>query len=371
MITDREHASEPAWTGRIIQKLLPESGRPQPPAPGSKLAFGSVTTPHMLSCIFDPKTGWGDATIKPFEPLSLYPDSVAFHYGQQIFEGLKAFRGPGDGVWLFRPDMNAQRFFRSALRLGMQPVPVEMFLKCVESLVHVDRDWVPTEPGSLYIRPFLIPLDRGVSLRAGESYLFNIILCPVNAYYSNPDGVTVAIERKLVRAVPGGVGEAKCGGNYAASLLPMSRARQAGAEQILWLDGFQHEYVEEVGAMNIMFVYGDAVVTPSLTGSILPGVTRASVLDLGPELGLTIKEDRIPVSTVLRDIRSGQLTECFGCGTAAVVSPVAALLDGNERYDLASVGEHSVAQRIRQHLVGLQYGRVPDLRGWRREIRGA
>lgn len=368
MITDKEPVSAPSWSGQIVQKLLPESSRTLPPAPGSELAFGTVVTPHMLSCVFDPNSGWGDATIKPFEPLSLYPDSIAFHYGQQIFEGLKAYRGEGGKVWLFRPDMNAKRFYQSAVRLGMKPVPVDMFLQCVEALVDVDRDWVQPDPGSLYIRPFLIPLDRGVSLRAGESYLFNVILCPVNAYYSNPDGVTVAIERRLVRAVPGGVGEAKCGGNYAASLLPMARARQAGAEQILWLDGVQHEYVEEVGAMNIMFAFGNEVVTPRLTGSILPGVTRSSILELGPDLGLTVREERISISSVIDGIRSGQLTECFGCGTAAVVSPVAALLDGDQKFELPRLGESSVAQRIRRHLVSLQYGRVPDSRGWVREV---
>lgn len=368
MITDKEPVTDPSWSGRIVQKLLPESARKLPPAPGSKLAFGSVVTPHMLSCVFDPKTGWGDATIKPFEPLSLYPDSIAFHYGQQIFEGLKAYRGQDESVWLFRPDMNAKRFYRSAVRLGMKPVPVDMFLQCVQALVDVDRDWVQPEPGALYIRPFLIPLDRGVSLRAGESYLFNVILCPVNAYYSNPDGVMVAIERKLVRAVPGGVGEAKCGGNYAASLLPMARARQAGAEQILWLDGLRHEYVEEVGAMNIMFAFGNEVVTPRLTGSILPGVTRSSILELGSELGLSFREDLVSISSVLDGIRSGQLTECFGCGTAAVVSPVSALLDGDEKFELPQLGESSVAQRIRRHLVGIQYGRVPEQRGWRLEV---
>lgn len=362
-------ASSPAqWSGHIRHNLLPQAARPQPPTPQDAVAFGSQPTPHMLTARFSPDSGWQDPEIMPYAPLSMSPDSVAFHYGQQIFEGLKAYRGANHQIYLFRPDMNARRFFRSAERLAMAPVPEDMFLACVRALVATEADWVLPPPWSLYIRPFLIPLDRGVSLRAARNYLFVIIVTPVSAYYANPDGVVVTIERNLVRAAPGGVGEAKCGGNYAASLLPLAQARASGAEQVLWLDALEHQYVEEVGAMNIMFVYGKHIVTPKLVGSILPGVTRDSVLKLAPRLGYTIEEARIPIAQVLADIRSGTMTECFGCGTAAVISPISAMIDGDARYTFAPVHGPGVAHHLKQALSDIQLGLCDDPFGWRQAV---
>jgi branched-chain amino acid aminotransferase len=319
----------------------------------------------MLTARFHPDQGWSDAEIVPFGPLSFSPDSMVFHYGQQIFEGLKAYRAKGGQIYLFRPEMNAGRFFRSAERLAMAPVPVGMFLECIKALVAVESDWVLPHPWSLYIRPFLVPLDRGVSLRASKTYLFVIMVSPVSTYYSNPDGVAVLIERSLVRAAPGGVGEAKCGGNYAASLLPMARAKSSGAEQVLWLDAHEHVYVEEVGAMNIMFVYGKHIVTPRLTGSILPGVTRDSILKLAPTLGFTIEEQRVPLARVLEDLASGAITECFGCGTAAVISPVHHFIDGDSIHVVQPPPREGVASQLKAAIMGIQNGTVPDSFGWR------
>lgn len=363
-------AHSPEWTKKIEHRLLPKASRPKGPAFGDQVSFGSVTGAHMLTSRYEPKTGWQDAVIEPFAPISLYPDAVAFHYGQQVFEGLKAYRGGDGGVFLFRPDMNARRLYRSAERLAMAPVPEEMFLECVRELVKVEADLVLPAPWSLYIRPFLIPLDRGVSMRASQSYLFTVIVSPVNAYYSNPSGIAVLIERSLVRAAPGGVGEAKCGGNYAASLLPMARARKLGAEQVLWLDAAEHLYVEEVGAMNIMFAYGKHIVTPKLTGSILPGITRDSIMKIAPQLGLTIEERRIPLSQVLADLKSGAITECFGCGTAAVVSRVNSFIDGETSHAAPAAPRlnDSVAATLQSALIGIQSGAAPDPFGWRIRI---
>jgi branched-chain amino acid aminotransferase len=364
-VAGQAHSQE--WTNKIQHKLIPQESRPKAPGQGDQVSFGSVTGAHMLTSRYEPKTGWQDAIIEPYGPLNLFPDAVAFHYGQQVFEGLKAYRGNDGGIYLFRPEMNARRLHRSAERLAMVPVPEAMFLECVRDLVKVEADFVLPAPWSLYIRPFLIPLDRGVSMRASQNYLFTVIVSPVNAYYSNPDGIAVLIERSLVRAAPGGVGEAKCGGNYAASLLPMARARKLGAEQVLWLDAAEHLYVEEVGAMNIMFAYGKHIVTPKLTGSILPGITRDSILKIAPQLGLTIEERRISLSQVLADLQSGAITECFGCGTAAVVSRVNSFIDGETIHAAPAAPSlnDSVAATLKSALMGIQNGADPDPFGWR------
>jgi branched-chain amino acid aminotransferase len=356
------------WPQSIKHELVPASQRKQPPKSGDDVAFGTVQTTHMLTADFTPESGWQEPQIRPYAPLTFSPDSLVFHYGQQIFEGLKAYRRGDGGISLFRPDMNARRFYRSAQRLAMAPVPEDMFLACVKELVKVESEWVLPQPWSLYIRPFLIPTDRGVSLRASRNYRFVVIASPVSAYYSSPYGVAVMVERQLVRAAPGGVGEAKCGGNYAASLLPLARARAVGAEQVLWLDAHEHRYVEEVGAMNIMFVYGKHIVTPKLVGSILPGVTRDSVIRLAPELGYTIEESRISLDQVFADLAAGRLTECFGCGTAAVISPVQRLIDGDHHYDMPKPTAAGVANTLNETLRGIQSGAAPDPWGWRHNI---
>jgi branched-chain amino acid aminotransferase len=322
----------------------------------------------MLICDYIPqKGGWQTPEIIPYAQFELTPDSVVFHYGQEVFEGMKAYKSAEKSgeILLFRPEQNARRFANSALRLGMQPVPEDLFLRCVQDIVMVEQDWILPNPGSLYIRPTLIGTDTGVSYRASMGYRFFVIVSPAKNYYKRETGVSVFIEREHIRAVPGGCGEAKCGGNYAAALPALQRARAAGAEQVLWLDGLNRSYVEEVGAMNIMFVYGDVIKTPALTGSILPGITRSSIIQLARDLGYTLEETRLDISDVLNDVESGKITEVFGCGTAAVISPVIELVDGNKRFEINGSAIGKVSLHLKKTLIDLQFGRGPDQHGWR------
>ena len=245
----------------------------------------------------------------------------------------------------------------------MQAVPEELFLRCIHELVAAEQDWILENPGSLYIRPTLIGLDTGVSYRASTAYRFFVIVSPAKNYYKRETGVAVYIEREHVRAVPGGCGEAKCGGNYAAALPALQRARAVGAEQVLWLDGLSRKYVEEVGAMNIMFVYGDKILTPALTGSILPGVTRSSLIELAKHLGYSIEETRINIEDVLRDIQNSSLTEVFGCGTAAVISPVIELIDGSQRLEINRSQIGKVSMNLKKALIDIQFGKAAALGG--------
>jgi branched-chain amino acid aminotransferase len=353
---------------KVLKDLLPRHKRKTPPRLEEDIPFGRTQTDHMLICDYLPsKGGWQTPEIIPYETFKLTPDSVVFHYGQEVFEGLKAYRNANvrGQINLFRPEQNAARFANSALRLGMQAVPEDLFLKCVHALVAVEQDWVLEAPGSLYIRPTLIGLDTGVSYRASTAYRFFIIVSPAKNYYSRETGISVYIERQDVRAVPGGCGEAKCGGNYAAALPALQRARLAGAEQVLWLDGLKRTYVEEVGAMNIMFVYGNKIYTPVLTGSILPGVTRKSILQLAGSLGYSIEETRLDIKDVINDIRSGKLTEVFGCGTAAVISPVVELIDGDQRIEINQASIGPVSMHLKNALIDIQFGRADDPYGWR------
>lgn len=353
---------------RVLKNLLPRHKRKTPPTLADEIPFGRTQTDHMLICDYLPhKGGWQTPEIIPLSPFQLTPDAVVFHYGQEVFEGLKAYRDVQDPerVYLFRPEQNARRFYKSAERLGMQPVPEDLFLKCVHEIVSTEKDWILESPGSLYIRPTLIGLDRGVSYRASLSYRFFIIVSPAKNYYARETGISVSIEREHVRAVPGGCGEAKCGGNYAAALPALQRARAAGAEQVLWLDGLKRTYVEEVGAMNIMFVYGDKIYTPSLTGSILPGVTRSSIIQMAKTFGYSIEETRIDIEEVLKDIKKGTLTEVFGCGTAAVISPVVEFLDADKRIEISQGHIGKVSMKLKNALIDIQCGKIPDPFGWR------
>lgn len=356
---------------QIIKTLVPAELRKPVPAPGDPIGFGRTRTNHMLVCDFDPKLGgWQTPKIVPYGAFDLSPDSLVFHYGQEVFEGMKAYRSAldADEILLFRPRENARRFYNSAKRLGMEPVPEDLFLSCVEETVSTERDWILPRPASLYIRPTLIATECGISYRASQTYRFFIIVSPAKNYYKSESGVTVFVEREHVRAVPGGCGEAKCGGNYAAALPAMDRAKKAGAEQVLWLDAVHRRYIEEVGAMNIMFVYGDTIKTPELSGSILPGITRSSILKLAKDLGYRVEESKIDVSEVLTDIKTGRLTEVFGCGTAAVVSPVTSFIDAGQTYLVSSGAVGNVSKHIQQSLIDIQFGCTPDAHHWRHRV---
>ena len=305
-------------------KITKTTSPKQKPAPGQPLGFGKIFTDHMFVMNYTEGKGWHDARIVPYQNLSLAPSAMVFHYGQEMFEGLKAYKGEDGSVYLFRPDMNAKRANNSNKRLVIPELPVEDFVDAVKAVVDVDRDWIPTDPGtSLYIRPFIIATDEFLGVAPSKTYLFIVILSPSGAYYeSGLEPVGIWIEDEYVRAVRGGMGFTKTGGNYAASLIAQVKAHDDGYSQVLWLDGVERKYIEEVGAMNIMFKINGKVVTPMLNGSILPGVTRDSILTVCRDWGYEVEERRISVDELVAAAKDGSLEEVWGTGTAAVVSPV-------------------------------------------------
>jgi branched-chain amino acid aminotransferase len=310
--------------------------------------------------------GWRDARIQPYAPFKLDPACMVFHYAQEIFEGLKAYKWADGRVALFRPEMNARRFNQSAERLCMPAIPEELFLKGIEKLVALEQDWIPTAPGtSLYVRPVMIAVEPVLGVKPSDHYYFYVILSPVGAYYAtgfNP--VSILVEDHYVRAVPGGTGEAKTGGNYASSLKAGLQAKKMGFDQVLWLDGREQRYIDEVGAMNMFFVYGRKIVTSPLTGSILPGVTRDSVLKLAPTLGYEVEERLIDVNVLKADIKTGWVTEAFGSGTAAVITPVCKLNYKNSTLPLGNGNVGEVTQQLYDSLTGIQTGKSEDTFGW-------
>jgi branched-chain amino acid aminotransferase len=350
---------------------LPDDRRKALPQDPSQLGFGQRFTDRMLMADWTAGRGWHDARIVPYGPLVLDPAAKVFHYAQEVFEGLKAYRW-GDGrVVLFRPGMNAARFNRSAARLALPQVPEELFVGGIEALVRLERDWIPTAPEtSLYVRPTLIAVEPALGVKPSEQCLFFVILSPVGAYYAagfNP--VRILVEDFYVRAVPGGTGGTKTGGNYAASLLAGQKAKERGFDQVLWLDAIQRKFVEEVGAMNIFFVIDGALVTPALTDSFLAGVTRDSVIALATTLGIPLEERPVEIGELLAGIRSGRVSEAFGTGTAAVVSPVGELGYRDEVVRVGDGGVGPVTRRIYDTLAGIQFGGVPDTFGWLHEVR--
>jgi len=336
----------------------------------SQLGFGKLFTDRMLVIEWKAGQGWCEGRIEPYAPFVLDPSCAVFHYAQEIFEGLKAYKWADGRVALFRPEMNARRFNQSGERMCMPTVPEELFLKGIEQLVSLERDWIPTAPEtSLYIRPAMIAVDPMLGVHPSSHYYFFVILSPVGAYYAagfNP--VNILVEDHYVRAVPGGTGEAKTGGNYASSLMAAQVAKKKGYDQVLWLDGRERRYIEEVGAMNMFFVYGDTIVTAALNGSILSGVTRDSVLKLAPTLGYKVVERQIDVNDLMADIRSGKVTEAFGSGTAAVISPVGKLCYKDECLQLTGGKVGTTTQRLYDTLTGIQTGKVADPFGWVRFI---
>lgn len=348
-----------------ISVTLSQTLKPKP-RDESHLGFGTIFTDHMFLLSYDKGQGWHDARVVPYAPFQMDPACAVLHYSQSIFEGLKCYRRADGGLQLFRAKDNFARMNRSAVRMGMPDLDQELCLEGLLKLLEVEKDWVPHQPGtSLYIRPTLIATDVKLGVHAAHSYLFYIILSPVGAYYANglaPNDIYV--EDQYVRAVRGGIGFTKAGGNYAASLLAGEEADKKGFAQVLWLDGVERRYIEEVGAMNIFFVYGKELVTPELNGNILPGITRDSVLKLAPRLGYTVREARIEAKQVLEDIRSGRVTEAFGSGTAAVISPVKAFSYQGESFCVGDGQIGQVAQSLYDHLTGIQYGVKEDSEGW-------
>ena len=337
------------------------------PKPKDKdLAFGTDFTDHMFLVDFEDEKGWYDPRIEPYGPLALDPATAVLHYGQGLFEGLKAFRGKDGKIRLFRPDKHVARLNRTAEKMCIPTLDPDLVLKSFTTLVDVDRDWVPSTVGtSLYVRPTIIASEAFLGVRPAKKYLYFVILSPVGAYY--PEGmapVKIKVIDNYVRAVVGGLGEAKTSANYAASLHAAEDAKHEGFTQVLWLDGVHRKYIEEVGTMNIMLKIGDEIITPPLAGTILAGVTRDSVLALTREWGLHVSERPISIDEVVEAARKGTLQEVWGTGTAAVISPVGELSYKGERIVVNGGGIGPLTQKLYDTIVGIQYGTAPDTRGW-------
>lgn len=336
------------------------------PQDESKLGFGTLFSDHMFIMEYEEGKGWFNQRVQPYADITLDPAATVFHYGQEIFEGLKAYRSEEDKILLFRARDNALRLNQSAERMCMPAIDPDMFVEAIKTLVGIDRDWVPKSAGtSLYLRPTMIATEVGLGVHPSKKYLFYIICSPSGAYY--PKGlapIRIYVEDNYVRAVKGGTGYAKTGGNYSASLKAAKDAEEKGYEQILWLDGKEMKYVEEVGSMNMMFVIDGKLCTAALEGSILPGITRDSVLTLAREMGLTVEERKIQISELMEGSKNGKLQEAFGTGTAAVVSPVGELTykDVSVIVNNGEIG--SWTQKLYNALTDIQWGRVKETHGW-------
>ncbi|MBQ5841386.1 MAG: branched-chain amino acid aminotransferase [Clostridia bacterium] len=335
------------------------------PAPDT-LGFGKVFTDHMFVMDYSKEQGWHDARIVPFAPIALHPASTVLHYGSEIFEGLKAYRRADGGVQMFRPIENIRRMNNSARRMCLPEIPEELAMEVLTEFVRVEQDWTPSAPGtSLYLRPFMFGNDETLGVHAVHNATYVIIASPVGSYYKegiNP--VKIMIETEDVRAVRGGTGEAKCGGNYAASNRAGQRAEEQGYSQVLWLDGVERKYIEEVGAMNVMFKIAGEVVTPRLSGSILPGITRKSCIEVLKKQGYTVSERLISIDELAEAMANGTLEEAWGCGTAAVVSPIGELNYKGEKYTVNNGEIGPVTQYLYDTLTGIQWGKVEDTFGW-------
>ena len=329
--------------------------------------FGTLFSDHMVSIDWTDGKGWHNAQIGPRGPLTLDPACAVLHYAQEIFEGLKAYKQADGSLALFRPDANAARFNASAQRLAMPELPEEAFVESCRLLTETDRDWFPTvEGGSLYLRPFMIATETFLGVRPAKQYKYLVIASPAGNYFkSGAPAVSIWVSRDYARAAPGGTGAAKCGGNYAASLVPQAEAIERGHDQVVFLDAEEHKWIEELGGMNLFFVFDDGrLVTPPLTGTILPGITRNSLITLAREEGLEVSEERYSLQQWRDDATSGKLVESFACGTAAVVTPVGRVAGHDGEFTIGSGGPGQLTQKLRERLVGIQRGTVADRHGW-------
>lgn len=328
--------------------------------------FGKTFTDHMVTIDWSEAAGWHNPTVMPYGPIALDPAAAVLHYAQEIFEGLKAYRLNDGGTALFRPEANARRFNASAERLAMPEMPEALFVEAIRQLVAADYDWFPTvDGGSLYLRPFMIATEAFLGVRPAKQYKFIVIASPAGNYFkSGAPAVSIWVS-DYTRAAPGGTGAAKCGGNYAASLVPTAEAFARGHDQVLFLDAAEHRWIEELGGMNLFFVFADgSILTPPLGGTILPGITRDSLLQLAREEGLTVREERYSIDQWRADAASGALLEAFACGTAAVVTPVGKVADPDGEFIVGSGGPGQLTGKLKDRLVAIQRGTAPDPHGW-------
>ncbi|GIN93926.1 branched-chain amino acid aminotransferase [Siminovitchia terrae] len=336
----------------------------------SDLKFGKTYTDHMFIMDYSEEKGWHDPRIVPYQPITLDPAATIFHYGQTIFEGLKAYISENEEVFLFRPDENIKRLNRSSTRMCIPEVDEELALEALQKLVSIDRDWIPNQEGmSLYIRPFIISTEPNLDVTPSKSYTFMIIMSPVGSFYKegmNP--VKISVESEFVRAVRGGTGNAKTAGNYAGAMIVQEKASASGYSQVLWLDGKENKYIEEVGSMNVFFKINGEVVTPALSGSILEGITRKSVIELLQHWGVPVSERRISIEELHDAYQNGQLEEAFGSGTAAVISPIGELFWKNEKMIINNGKTGELSLKVYNSLTGIQTGKEEDPFGWRVKV---
>jgi branched-chain amino acid aminotransferase len=347
-------------------KPLPDAERDEKIAAGG---FGKYYTDNMVTIDWSEADGWSDANLNAYGPITLDPATAVFHYGQEIFEGMKAYSQPDGSISLFRPDANAMRFARSAARLALPELSVEEFIETITTLVKQDRKWVPKKVGeSLYIRPFMFATEVGLGVRPSNKAKYVLIATPAGAYFNAANAVTVWISTEYVRAAIGGTGEAKCGGNYAASLVAQKQAATKGCDQVVWLDAIERRWVEEMGGMNLYFVKGSGkdatVITPKLTGTLLPGITRDSILTVAKDLGYKVEEVMLSIDDWRDGVASGEITEIFACGTAAVVSAVGAAKSEFGTWTTGDGKPGPITMQIRETLLGIQHGTIEDKHGW-------
>ncbi|HIP40295.1 MAG TPA: branched-chain amino acid aminotransferase [Desulfocapsa sulfexigens] len=354
------------WKNLDISVCRCDSDKRKDKPDQSNLGFGNFFTDHMFLMKWDRENGWYDAEICPYRDFSMDPAAMVYHYGQAIFEGLKAYKGENEQIYMFRPEDNLERMNSSALRMCMPRLPVDTVLKAIKALVYLDRDWIPSGDGAtLYIRPTMIAVEPALGVRPSQQYYFFVIMSPVGAYYAegfNPTKIWVT--DKYVRAVKGGVGHVKTAGNYAASIMAAEEAHKAGYTQVLWLDACERKYIEEVGTSNIFFKIGDELITPPLGGSILGGITRDSVIQLAASWGVTVNERQITIDEVIAAIEDGSLQEAFGSGTAAVIAPVGELCYQEKKYVVADGNTGELSQRLFDELQAIQNGEQDDPFKW-------
>jgi branched-chain amino acid aminotransferase len=339
----------------------------------SEPGFGKYYTDNMVVAQWSEATGWQDAELKAYGPLTLDPATMVFHYGQEVFEGMKAYSQPDGGISLFRPEANAKRFAKSAARIALPEMPVDFFVKTVEELVKQEKDWVPKKIGeSLYLRPFLIATEVGLGVRPSNHATYVLIATPAAAYFNAAKAVTVWISTEYVRAALGGTGEAKCGGNYAASLLAQKQAAQQGCDQVAYIDAVERKWVEEMGGMNLYFIKGSGkdatIMTPKLTGTLLPGITRDSILTLAKDLGYKTEESMISIDQWRDGVKSGEITEIFACGTAAVISAVGAAKSAQGTWQTGDGKPGAITNELRAALLAIQHGTAADKHGWNKRV---